>query len=127
MAGADRIEGTLFGNGERTGNVDIVTLAMNLFTQGVDPATRHLRHRPDHATAEYCNQLPVHPRHPMPATWCSRPSPARTRTPSRRAWRRARANRRAALWEVPYLPIDPADVGRSYEAVIRVNSAVWLA
>ena len=120
MAGADRVEGTLFGNGERTGNVDMVTLALNLFSQGIDPeldfatSTRSARWS---STATSC---PSTRAIPTPASWSSRRSPARTRTRSRRA--SPRAEGADVPWEVPYLPIDPADVGRSYEAVIRVNS-----
>ena len=122
MAGADRVEGTLFGNGERTGNVDVVTLALNLFTQGVDPGldfTRHRRDRPHRRnTATSCRCIRATP---MPASWSTPPFPARTRTRSRRASRRCK-KRNDDFWEVPYLPIDPKDLGRSYEAVIRVNS-----
>ena len=129
LAGADRIEGCLFGNGERTGNVDLVTLGMNLFSQGIDPQIDFSDIDEIRRTVEYCNQLPVHERTPGAATSSSRPSPARTRTPSRRASRRWTAEAKAQgtsiddlVWGVPYLPIDPHDLGRSYEAVVRVNS-----
>ena len=127
MAGADRVEGTLFGNGERTGNVDVVNLAMNLFMNGVDPELDVTDIDRLRRTAEYCNRLPVHPRHPVRR----RPGLHRVlRQPSGRdqeGLRRARRPPRRAdgdydQWGVPYLPIDPAHVGRSYEAVIRVNS-----
>nr|WP_308419630.1 hypothetical protein [Chitinimonas koreensis] len=85
LAGADRVEGCLFGNGERTGNVDLVTLALNLYTQGVDPGLDFSDINAVARTVEHCTQLPIHPRHPTSATWCSPPSPARTRTRSRRA------------------------------------------
>ena len=131
MAGADRIEGTLFGNGERTGNVDIITLAMNLFTQGVDPMLDLSDIDALRRTAEYCNRLPVHERHPYVGDLVYTafsgshqdaikkgldaldPSVAATSAHSAKQYQN---------WEVPYLPIDPTHVGRNYEAVIRVNS-----
>ncbi len=120
LAGADRVEGTLFGNGERTGNVDVVTLAMNLFSQGVNPELD--LHDIDHLrrTAEYCNRLPVHPRHPYAGDLVY--------TAFSGSHQDAIKKGMAALdddydtWEVPYLPIDPKHVGRTYEAIIRVNS-----
>ena len=122
MAGADRIEGCLFGNGERTGNCDLVTVALNMYTQGIDPRPRLLGHRPDHrrpsSTATSCRSIRATP---MAASWCSPPSRAATRTRSRRA-SRPRRSATTSCGDVPYLPIDPADLGRSYEAVIRVNS-----
>jgi 2-isopropylmalate synthase len=121
MAGADRVEGTLFGNGERTGNVDVVTLAMNLFSQGVDPELDVGDIDALAAVAEHCNRLPVHPRHPYAGTLVYTAFSGSHQD----AINKGLAARRAsedAVWEVPYLPIDPADVGRSYEAVIRVNS-----
>ena len=125
MAGADRIEGCLFGNGERTGNVCLVTLGMNLYSQGIWPEPRLLGHRRDHPHGRVlqptCRCIrAIRTR----ASSCSPRSPARTRTRSRRGWRRSARRKRAGreLWDVPYLPIDPADVGRTYEAVIRVNS-----
>ncbi|KAA0012577.1 2-isopropylmalate synthase [Billgrantia pellis] len=121
MAGADRVEGTLFGNGERTGNVDIVTLAMNLYTQGVHPGLDFSNITPIMREVEYCNQLPVHPRHPYVGDLVFTAFSGSHQD----AIKKGMAERRAhpdAMWEVPYLPIDPLDVGRSYEAVIRVNS-----
>jgi 2-isopropylmalate synthase len=121
MAGADRIEGTLFGNGERTGNVDIVTLALNMFSQGVDPHL-DLRDLPEIVqTVEYCNQLPVHQRHPYGGELVFTAFSGSHQDAIKKglAARRARGD---VVWEVPYLPIDPADVGRTYEAVIRINS-----
>ena len=121
MAGADRVEGTLFGNGERTGNVDIVTLAMNMFTQGVHPQLDFSNITPVMREVEYCNQLPVHPRHPYVGDLVFTAFSGSHQD----AIKKGMADRRAnpdAVWDVPYLPIDPLDVGRSYEAVIRVNS-----
>ncbi|GEN27639.1 2-isopropylmalate synthase [Halovibrio variabilis] len=121
MAGADRVEGTLFGNGERTGNVDIVTLAMNMYTQGVHPQLDFSNITPIMREVEYCNQLPVHPRHPYVGDLVFTAFSGSHQD----AIKKGMADRRAnpdALWDVPYLPIDPLDVGRSYEAVIRVNS-----
>jgi 2-isopropylmalate synthase len=119
MAGAERVEGTLFGNGERTGNVDLVTLALNLRTQGVDPGldlsdlNRLVR------VAEHCNRLPVHPRHPYAGDLVFAAFSGSHQDAIKKGL--------AALgpddpWQVPYLPIDPADVGRTYEEVIRINS-----
>lgn len=121
MAGADRVEGTLFGNGERTGNVDIITLALNMFTQGVDPELviddiDELRR-----TAEYCNQLPVHPRHPYAGDLVFTAFSGSHQDAIKKGLA-ARRQQNDVVWEVPYLPIDPEDLGRSYEAVIRVNS-----
>jgi len=121
MAGADRVEGTLFGNGERTGNVDIVTLAMNMYTQGVNPQLDFSNITPIMREVEYCNQLPVHPRHPYVGDLVFTAFSGSHQD----AIKKGMADRRAnpdAVWDVPYLPIDPLDVGRSYEAVIRVNS-----
>ena len=121
MAGADRVEGTLFGNGERTGNVDIVTLAMNMYTQGVNPQLDFSNITPIMREVEYCNQLPVHPRHPYVGDLVFTAFSGSHQD----AIKKGMADRRAhpeAPWDVPYLPIDPLDVGRSYEAVIRVNS-----
>jgi 2-isopropylmalate synthase len=113
MAGADRVEGTLFGNGERTGNVDIVTLALNLFSQGIDPQL-DLRDIPEIVqTVEYCNQLPVHQRHPYGGELVFTAFSGSHQDAIKKG---------LAAREVPYLPIDPADVGRTYEAVIRINS-----
>jgi 2-isopropylmalate synthase len=128
MAGADRVEGTLFGNGERTGNVDIVTLAMNLFSQGVDPMLDISDIDALVAVAEHCNRLPVHPRHPYAGTLVytafsgSHQDAINKGLAAQRMHRNDAQNDASGVWDVPYLPIDPADVGRSYEAVIRVNS-----
>ena len=121
MAGADRVEGTLFGNGERTGNVDIVTLAMNMYTQGVHPALDFSNITPIMREVEYCNQLPVHPRHPYVGDLVFTAFSGSHQDAIKKGMAERRANPEA-VWEVPYLPIDPLDVGRSYEAVIRVNS-----
>jgi 2-isopropylmalate synthase len=120
MAGADRVEGTLFGNGERTGNVDLVTLAMNLFSQGVDPQL-NLSHIDDiRRTVEFCNQLPVHPRHPYAGDLVYTAFSGSHQDAIKKGFEAQPAD--SELFEVPYLPIDPKHVGRSYEAVIRVNS-----
>lgn len=121
MAGADRIEGTLFGNGERTGNVDIVTLAMNMYTQGVHPQLDFSNITPVMREVEYCNQLPVHPRHPYVGDLVFTAFSGSHQDAIKKGMAERRANPEAP-WDVPYLPIDPMDVGRSYEAVIRVNS-----
>ncbi|MFN8760662.1 MAG: 2-isopropylmalate synthase [Tagaea sp.] len=121
MAGADRVEGTLFGNGERTGNVDIVTLALNLFSQGVDPALDLSDVNEIVRTVEYCNQLPVHPRHPYGGELVFTAFSGSHQDAIKKGLA-AQAKSNTGLWEVPYLPVDPADIGRSYEAVIRVNS-----
>jgi 2-isopropylmalate synthase len=119
MAGAERVEGTLFGNGERTGNVDVVTLALNLYTQGVDPQLDFFDINAAIRCAEDCNQLPVHPRHPYAGELVFTAFSGSHQD----AIKKGLAARRAGdAWDVPYLPIDPTDVGRSYEAVIRVNS-----
>ena len=121
MAGADRVEGTLFGNGERTGNVDIVTLAMNMYTQGVYPQLDFSNITPIMREVEHCNQLPVHPRHPYVGDLVFTAFSGSHQDAIKKGMAERRANP-DAMWEVPYLPIDPLDVGRSYEAVIRVNS-----
>jgi 2-isopropylmalate synthase len=121
MAGADRIEGTLFGNGERTGNVDLVTLALNMLTQGVDPHLDFSNINPIMREAEYCNQLPVHPRHPYAGDLVFTAFSGSHQDAIKKGLAELR-NSNQELWEVPYLPIDPSDVGRSYEAVIRINS-----
>jgi 2-isopropylmalate synthase len=121
MAGADRVEGTLFGNGERTGNVDVVTLALNLFSQGVDPELEIHDIGALKELAEHCNRLPVHPRHPYVGELVYTAFSGSHQDAIKKGMR-ARAERKDLQWEVPYLPIDPVDVGRSYEAVIRVNS-----
>ncbi len=121
MAGADRIEGTLFGNGERTGNVDVMTLALNLFSQGIDPGLEI--HDIDEIvrTVEHCNQLPVHPRHPYAGELVYTAFSGSHQDAIKKGFE-ALEKRNDGLWEVPYLPIDPKDLGRTYEAVIRVNS-----
>ncbi|MCA9576313.1 MAG: 2-isopropylmalate synthase [Polyangiales bacterium] len=121
LAGADRIEGTLFGNGERTGNVDIVTLALNLHTQGVDPGLDLSDIDALVRTAEHCNRLPVHPRHPYAGELVYTAFSGSHQDAIKKGLA-AQRERTDGVWEVPYLPIDPHDVGRSYEAVIRVNS-----
>ncbi|SDN19287.1 2-isopropylmalate synthase [Vreelandella arcis] len=121
MAGADRVEGTLFGNGERTGNVDIVTMAMNMYTQGVHPQLDFSNITPVMREVEYCNQLPVHPRHPYVGDLVFTAFSGSHQDAIKKGMTDRRANPEA-VWDVPYLPIDPLDVGRSYEAVIRVNS-----
>jgi len=121
MAGADRVEGCLFGNGERTGNVCLVTLGMNLFSQGIDPMIDFSDIDAIRATVEYCNQLPVDPRHPYGGDLVYT-SFSGSHQDAINKGLLAMAKTGQTLWEVPYLPIDPADVGRTYEAVIRVNS-----
>ena len=121
MAGADRIEGTLFGNGERTGNVDVVTLALNLYTQGVDPELDLRDVDEIRRTAEHCNELPVHPRHPYAGDLVFTAFSGSHQDAIKKGMA-AMARSNSGHWEVPYLPIDPADVGRTYEAIIRVNS-----
>jgi 2-isopropylmalate synthase len=121
MAGADRVEGTLFGNGERTGNVDVVTLAMNLFSQGVDPELDITDIDAIRRTAEYCNRLPVHPRHPYVGDLVYTAFSGSHQDAIKKGLD-ALGGPDYAEWGVPYLPIDPKHVGRSYEAVIRVNS-----
>lgn len=121
MAGADRIEGTLFGNGERTGNVDVVTLALNMFTQGVTPNLDFSDINEVMRIAEYCNQLPVHPRHPYVGDLVFTAFSGSHQDAIKKGLA-ALKTANAENWDVPYLPIDPKDVGRSYEAVIRINS-----
>jgi 2-isopropylmalate synthase len=121
MAGADRVEGTLFGNGERTGNVDVMTLALNLFSQGVDPGLVITDIDDIIRTVEYCNQLPVHPRHPYAGELVYTAFSGSHQDAIKKGFE-ALEKRNDELWEVPYLPIDPKDLGRTYEAVIRVNS-----
>ena len=129
LAGADRIEGTLFGNGERTGNVDLVTLGLNLFSQGVDPQIDFADIDEIRRTVEYCNQLPVHERHPyggdlVYTAFSGSHQDAINKGFDAMARDAADGGREVSelVWAVPYLPIDPKDVGRTYEAVIRVNS-----
>ncbi|MEW7848404.1 2-isopropylmalate synthase [Massilia aurea] len=119
MAGADRVEGCLFGNGERTGNVDLVTLAMNLYTQGVHPGLDFSDIDAVRQLVEDCNQLPVHPRHPYAGDLVFTAFSGSHQDAIKKGFAKQQAD---AIWEVPYLPIDPADLGRSYDAVIRVNS-----
>ncbi|MFZ6743259.1 2-isopropylmalate synthase [Undibacterium sp. JH2W] len=119
MAGADRVEGCLFGNGERTGNVDLVTLALNLYTQGVDPGLDFSEIDSVRQCVEECNQLPVHPRHPYVGDLVFTAFSGSHQDAIKKGFAQQQKN---AIWEVPYLPIDPADLGRSYDAVIRVNS-----
>jgi 2-isopropylmalate synthase len=121
LAGADRVEGTLFGNGERTGNVDLVNLTMNLFTQGVDPEIVIEDIDSLVETVEYCNQLPVHPRHPYAGELVFTAFSGSHQDAIKKGFE-ALEKRNDEMWEVPYLPIDPKDLGRTYEAVIRVNS-----
>ncbi|MFJ4009832.1 2-isopropylmalate synthase [Streptomyces sp. NPDC090026] len=129
MAGADRIEGCLFGQGERTGNVDLVTLGMNLFSQGVDPQIDFSQIDDIRRTSEYCNQMEVHPRHPYAGDLVYTAFSGSHQDAIKKGFDAMEADAAAAgkgvdaiEWAVPYLPIDPKDVGRSYEAVIRVNS-----
>ncbi|HTV72805.1 MAG TPA: 2-isopropylmalate synthase [Candidatus Acidoferrales bacterium] len=121
MAGADRVEGTLFGNGERTGNVDIVTLALNLYSQGVDPELDLSDVPAMVQTVEYCNQLPVHERHPYGGELVFTAFSGSHQDAIKKGFAAYEATDRSH-WEIPYLAIDPMDIGRSYEAVIRVNS-----
>ena len=119
MAGADRIEGCLFGNGERTGNVDIVTLALNLYTQGIAPGLDFSDINAVARTAEHCTRLPIHPRHPYVGDLVFTAFSGSHQDAIKKGFAVQRPD---APWNVPYLPIDPADVGRSYDSVIRVNS-----
>ena len=119
MAGADRVEGTLFGNGERTGNVDIVTLALNLYSQGIDPKLDFSNINEAARCAEACNQLPIHPRHPYVGDLVFTAFSGSHQDAIKKGLA-ARAD--ADMWDVPYLPIDPSDLGRSYDSIIRVNS-----
>jgi 2-isopropylmalate synthase len=121
MAGADRVEGTLFGNGERTGNVDIITLAMNMATQGIDPELNTADIGRIIEVAEECTQIDVHPRHPYAGTLVFTAFSGSHQDAIKKGLA-ALAASGANYWEVPYLPIDPADLGRNYEAVIRINS-----
>ncbi|MEU5805507.1 MULTISPECIES: 2-isopropylmalate synthase [unclassified Streptomyces] len=129
MAGADRIEGCLFGQGERTGNVDLITLGMNLFSQGIDPQIDFSQIDEIRRTSEYCNQMPVHPRHPYAGDLVYTAFSGSHQDAIKKGFDAMEADAAAQgktvdeiEWAVPYLPIDPKDVGRSYEAVIRVNS-----
>ena len=121
MAGADRIEGTLFGNGERTGNVDIVTIALNMLTQGVDPKLDFSNINSVMREVEFCNQLPVHPRHPYAGDLVFTAFSGSHQDAIKKGFQAMKTSN-DPKWAVPYLPIDPADLGRSYEAVVRINS-----
>jgi 2-isopropylmalate synthase len=121
LAGADRVEGCLFGNGERTGNVDLVTVALNMYTQGLNPGLDFSDMDEVIKTVEYCNQLPVHPRHPYAGELVFTAFSGSHQDAIKKGFA-AQAKRNDELWQVPYLPIDPVDLGQSYEAVIRVNS-----
>ncbi|WPC06048.1 2-isopropylmalate synthase [Pseudomonas benzenivorans] len=119
LAGADRVEGCLFGNGERTGNVDLVNLALNLYTQGIHPGLDFSDIDAVRKVVEECNQIPVHPRHPYVGDLVHTAFSGSHQDAIRKGFAQQDPD---GVWEVPYLPIDPADIGRSYEAVIRVNS-----
>ena len=121
MAGAQRIEGTLFGNGERTGNVDVVTLALNMYSQGVDPKLDFTDINGSIQIAEHCNELPVHQRHPYAGELVYTAFSGSHQDAIKKGMTAIETSN-SELWEVPYLPIDPQDVGRSYEAIIRINS-----
>lgn len=122
MAGADRVEGCLFGNGERTGNVDIVTLALNMYTQGVAPGLDFSDINAVARTVEHCNQLPIHPRHPYVGDLVFTAFSGSHQDAIKKGFATQAAAGPDAPWNVPYMPIDPADLGRSYDSVIRVNS-----
>jgi 2-isopropylmalate synthase len=119
MAGAERVEGTLFGNGERTGNVDIVTLALNLYSQGIDPKLDYSNINEAARCAEACNQLPIHPRHPYVGDLVFTAFSGSHQDAIKKG---LAARSESDIWDVPYLPIDPSDLGRSYDSIIRVNS-----
>ena len=119
MAGADRLEGCLFGNGERTGNLDVVNVALNMYIQGVNPGLDFSNIDDIRATVEHCNQLPVHPRHPYVGELVYTSFSGSHQDAIKKAFA---AHKEGDIWDMPYLPIDPKDLGRSYEAVIRVNS-----
>ncbi|MCH8856828.1 MAG: 2-isopropylmalate synthase, partial [Proteobacteria bacterium] len=119
MAGADRIEGCLFGNGERTGNVDLVNIALNLYTQGVDPQLDFSDIDEVRRCVEHCTQIPVHPRHPYVGDLVYTSFSGSHQDAIKKAFA---ARQEGEIWDMPYLPIDPKDLGRSYDAVIRVNS-----
>jgi 2-isopropylmalate synthase len=119
MAGAERIEGTLFGNGERTGNVDVVTLALNLYTQGIDPQLDFSNINEVARCTESCNQLPIHPRHPYVGDLVFTAFSGSHQDAIKKGLAARAADQ---IWEVPYLPVDPSDLGRSYDSIIRVNS-----
>jgi 2-isopropylmalate synthase len=119
MAGADRVEGCLFGSGERTGNVDLITLALNLYSQGVDPQLNIEDIDEIRRCVEYCNQIPVHPRHPYVGDLVYTAFSGSHQDAIKKGMAQQKPD---TIWEVPYLPLDPADVGRNYDAIIRVNS-----
>lgn len=121
LAGADRVEGCLFGNGERTGNACLVTIALNMYTQGIDPGLDFSDIDAVIKTVEHCNQLPVHPRHPYGGELVYTAFSGSHQDAIKKGFA-AHERQNDEIWRVPYLPIDPADLGRSYEAVIRVNS-----
>jgi 2-isopropylmalate synthase len=121
MAGADRVEGCLFGSGERTGNVDLVTLALNLYSQGIDPGLDFSDIDAVRAVAEHCTQLPVHPRHPYAGDLVYTSFSGSHQDAIKKGFAARAADPGDEVWDMPYLPVDPADVGRSYDAVIRVN------
>ena len=121
MAGADRVEGTLFGNGERTGNVDVINVAMNMFSQGVDPELDISDINELRRVAEHCNQLPIHPRHPWVGDLVYTAFSGSHQDAIKKGFE-ALENSGSDLFEVPYIPIDPVDIGRTYEDVVRVNS-----
>jgi 2-isopropylmalate synthase len=121
MAGADRVEGCLFGNGERTGNCDLVNVALNMYTQGINPGLDFSNIDEIAQTVEYCNQLPIHPRHPYVGELVYTSFSGSHQDAIKKGFAAMEA-KNDQLWEMPYLPIDPADLGRDYEAVIRVNS-----
>jgi 2-isopropylmalate synthase len=122
MAGAQRVEGCLFGNGERTGNVDLVTLALNLYTQGIDPGLDFSDINRIARTVEHCNQLPVHPRHPYAGDLVFTAFSGSHQDAIRKGMALQAAQPPSSRWDVPYLPIDPKDLGRSYDALVRINS-----
>jgi 2-isopropylmalate synthase len=119
MAGAERVEGTLFGNGERTGNVDVVTLALNLYSQGIDPKLDFSNINEAARCVEACNQLPIHPRHPYVGDLVFTAFSGSHQDAIKKG---LTARAEADMWDVPYLPIDPSDLGRSYDSIIRINS-----
>ncbi len=131
LAGADRVEGCLFGNGERTGNVDLVTMALNFYTQGINPQLDFSQMKQVVDLVEQCNQLPVHPRHPYAGELVFTAFSGSHQDAIKKGFA-ARKEQQDNVWEVPYLPLDPADIGCNYEAVIRVNSqsgksgAAWM-
>jgi 2-isopropylmalate synthase len=119
LAGAERVEGTLFGNGERTGNVDLVTLALNMYSQGLHPGLNLSKINDVIECAEFCNQLPVHPRHPYAGDLVFTAFSGSHQDAIKKGFA---AWKDGSLWAIPYLPLDPKDLGRSYEPIIRVNS-----